>query len=335
MFCAKCGKELPDTAKFCSKCGFKVDHQLERKHEEESRYTDRRESEQINLEKILPASQGKRFLNMIIDWVFLYLFAMVVGFILAMAAFWEALGIENWNETLLGIMMFFLFYVFFEGIWGKTPAKFITRTKVAFLDGSKPNWGTIFIRTLSRLIPFEAFSFLGSKNPIGWHDRLSSTAVVSDSEIQEKSVISIKYDKQKNNVLIIVLVIFLSIAVIGILASIVLVSLNSARNKAKLASFKATSSSAQAAAIQCDDSGGTLVTGANVAMCSNANSTTVWPTVAANTCTTETDNGNKYTVTDKTARDGVFQYQVTCNITGTVYTTTCDETSCSTIGISS
>jgi prepilin-type N-terminal cleavage/methylation domain-containing protein len=120
------------------------------------------------------------------------------------------------------------------------------------------------------------------------------------------------------------------IAIIGILAAIVMVSLNSAKNKAKAASFKATSSSAQAAAIQCDDSGGTLVAGANVAMCSNADPATVWPTMAANTCAAGDDNGNNYTVTDGTAGDGLFEYQVTCDIAGTVYTTTCDETSCAT-----
>jgi prepilin-type N-terminal cleavage/methylation domain-containing protein len=120
------------------------------------------------------------------------------------------------------------------------------------------------------------------------------------------------------------------IAIIGILAAIVMVSLNSAKNKAKLASFKATSSSAQAAAIQCDDSGGTLVAGSAVAMCSTADPATVWPTMAANTCAAGGDNGNVYTVVDATAGDGLFSYSVTCSIANVVHTTTCNETSCST-----
>jgi prepilin-type N-terminal cleavage/methylation domain-containing protein len=119
------------------------------------------------------------------------------------------------------------------------------------------------------------------------------------------------------------------IAIIGILAAIVMVSLNSAKNKAKLASFKATSSSTQAAAIQCDDSTGSLQTGTSETdMCDPADPDTLWPSVAANTCTEGTSL--TYTVTAAGAGSGTFAYSVPCTIAGTSYTTSCDETSCST-----
>jgi prepilin-type N-terminal cleavage/methylation domain-containing protein len=124
------------------------------------------------------------------------------------------------------------------------------------------------------------------------------------------------------------------IAIIGILAAIVMVSLNSAKNKAKAASFKATSSSAQAAAIQCDDAGGTLVAGAGVAMCTAApDPATVWPTMALNTCAAAGNTGNTYAVTDATAGDGLFAYTVLCDISGTTYTTICNETNCATTSV--
>jgi len=122
------------------------------------------------------------------------------------------------------------------------------------------------------------------------------------------------------------------IAIIGILAAIVMVSLNSAKNKAKLASFKATSSSTQAAAIQCDDAGGSLATAnSGTAMCTGGDPGTLWPAVAANTCTEDPTTGVlTYTVTGAGGGTGSFGYTVDCTINSIVNRTTCNETSCST-----
>jgi uncharacterized RDD family membrane protein YckC len=48
-----------------------------------------------------------------------------------------------------------------EASTGKTVGKYVTGTQVLTEDGEQPSVGTIFIRTLCRIIPFEPFSFFG------------------------------------------------------------------------------------------------------------------------------------------------------------------------------
>jgi uncharacterized RDD family membrane protein YckC len=56
--------------------------------------------------------------------------------------------------------------------------KLLTRTMVVAADGGRPTWGAVALRTLCRLVPLEALTYLFSRDHHGLHDWASRTRVV-------------------------------------------------------------------------------------------------------------------------------------------------------------
>lgn len=145
------------------------------------------------------ASKEKRFINMIIDLIGYYALSFILGIMLGILAL---MGIEEPLDAfgemgILGNLVFTIvlnttYFMAFEVPTQRTLGKYITKTMVVLEDGSKPGAETILVRSLCRLIPFEAFSFLGELGR-GWHDSISDTYVVDirkfeDSKIAESEI---------------------------------------------------------------------------------------------------------------------------------------------------
>ena len=133
--------------------------------------------ETIVAEEREEAGKGRRFATYLIDYILINVVMFVIG-VLSVMLMGEA-GVElleGGSNIVLAIAVFLLYYIFFEGLWARTPAKFMLGTVVVMEDGSKPPFGKVVIRTLCRCIPFEPFSFFGDR---GWHDGISDTRVVS------------------------------------------------------------------------------------------------------------------------------------------------------------
>jgi uncharacterized RDD family membrane protein YckC len=136
------------------------------------------------------ASQGQRFLNLIIDLVLIYILVLSAGTTIVLIA--EAtnnFAVSSWVENMniveiiaYGLLILFFYYFLTEVYFSRTLAKLITRTLVVKRDGSKPTVKMVFIRTLSRFIVFEGLSYLGSVSR-GWHDSLSGTYVVKKKRL--------------------------------------------------------------------------------------------------------------------------------------------------------
>ncbi len=127
------------------------------------------------------AGKGRRFGTYIIDMIGFFACSLVFGIVVGLTM--GQAGVEMLTripDFLLGIIMILGYYVFFEGIWARTPGKFLFGTVVVNEDGGRPSIGQTFGRSLCRLIPFEPFSFLFADR--GWHDSIPKTYVVLSNQ---------------------------------------------------------------------------------------------------------------------------------------------------------
>ena len=114
---------------------------------------------------------------MLIDSLIIYTLLFLVGLILALLGILTVENSSKFTEYGLFFIVFAGYYFTFESIVGKTPAKFITKTRVVDYDNNQPGKMTILGRTLCRFIPFDGLSFLGLS---GFHDKFSNTKVIID-----------------------------------------------------------------------------------------------------------------------------------------------------------
>ena len=141
----------------------------------------------------LLATRGQRFLNCILDLLIVHIILGSIGTtIIIIGDVSNNYELSNWIEStttveklLFWSVILFLYYFLTETYFSRTFAKYFTKTIVVTKDGSRPNKRTISIRTLSRFIPLEALTFLGT-NVRGLHDLFSDTYVVRKHEFNHK-----------------------------------------------------------------------------------------------------------------------------------------------------
>lgn len=119
------------------------------------------------------ATTGQRLANALIDGFALTLLTALLG---ALAA---AASVGPLASFTISLALQIGYYIVLEGSFGVTAGKLVTGVRVVSDDGKPATWGQITGRSFARMIPFEAFSFLGGRGrPVGWHDSLSGTRVI-------------------------------------------------------------------------------------------------------------------------------------------------------------
>ena len=136
-----------------------------------------------------PAPVGIRFVNLLIDTLFYYGIMLLVGVALGIILQSADGNIEEsflvredagslGIQYLLSFIVYLGMFTILEGsAKGKTPGKLVTGSRALKVDGSPLSWKDAFMRSLCRIVPFEAFSAFGG-HP--WHDKWTHTIVVKD-----------------------------------------------------------------------------------------------------------------------------------------------------------
>ncbi len=143
-------------------------------------------TKKANSESVIITETPKtdRFLHLFFDTVIIvFIMFSMLDLVVSYYRF-QSVKIQEWlgNRYLLIIILAiirFIYYPFFEKIFGATPGKFLTDSRIINAKSEIPDTVTIFQRTLFRHIPFDAFSFFGSR---GWHDSFSETYIVKEKQ---------------------------------------------------------------------------------------------------------------------------------------------------------
>jgi len=143
--------------------------------------------------QIVQASGGKRFANYIIDLIVFYALIFFAGIVIALV---NPVVIDSINENddgfniierLVTLVLYGIYMFIIEAIFkGKSLGKLITGTRAVNADGSNISAGTALFRGLSRAVPFNALSALGSP-AYPWHDKWTKTYVIDERQSNRPS----------------------------------------------------------------------------------------------------------------------------------------------------
>jgi len=133
--------------------------------------------------QLTQASSGKRLANYLIDLVSFYIFMYVFSYVLVNLSYDLAVIIYGDGHEIVGRLIVLVFYGMYMGLIeaafkGRSIGKLITGTVAVNEDGSRINGQTALLRGLSRAVPFNALSALGSPC-YPWHDKWIKTYVVN------------------------------------------------------------------------------------------------------------------------------------------------------------
>ena len=138
---------------------------------------------EINLQQ---ASTGKRFANWLIDIIVYYVLAVffvvvtMPSLVRPRTVYGEDRSDRELQIDFVALVIYIAYFALLETLTkGRTIGKMITGTRAVQENGRPITAKIAFLRALSRVVPFEPFSALGSPSH-PWHDRWTGTYVIDE-----------------------------------------------------------------------------------------------------------------------------------------------------------
>jgi uncharacterized RDD family membrane protein YckC len=147
----------------------------------------------VQITEDILATKNMRFVNHLIDLIPQYGVIYGIGYLFlyigdfsgnyALNNYWAEMS--TLEDYFYSYTLMFLYFFTMESLTHRSLGKYVTNTKVIMANGEKPTQVDIAKRSLCRMIPFDALSFLGV-NGKGWHDAISNTYVVDINKFEER-----------------------------------------------------------------------------------------------------------------------------------------------------
>ena len=151
MFCARCGKEIPEGAAFCPSCGAPA---------QAGAASPGASPPLSGIDSLTKDSKAQeywfeRLLAYVVDAIIVFVVLAIVAALVAFPFFFAgfSLGIVFGPFALLGGLFFVLYFAVMESSSGATFGKRFFRLKVVSKSGSNPTLGEAFIRNLTKFYP--------------------------------------------------------------------------------------------------------------------------------------------------------------------------------------
>lgn len=153
-FCSKCGTEVFGEAKFCPNCGAPILSTA--KPQIPTRPAPPKTGlDMIGSDQRLQEYWIKRGIAFIIDAIAVLIAVIIIGVIATIIFFPFAISFSWfwgwWQFSLVGGLLFILYFTFAESIYGYTLGKKVMGFQVVTVGGRKPDFVAAFIRNLSKI----------------------------------------------------------------------------------------------------------------------------------------------------------------------------------------